>query len=487
MTCYIKLNKAAKIGHIGEAELTNTTGSSQSPALEQEGPIKKFFRATEIDTRILGMIVALILVWCIFDIWSGIIRPNEGLFGGSFLTPRNLWTLLVQTSSIAVMSTGMVLLIVMRQIDLSVGSMLSLVAVATGVLQVYQLAPSLGVGHPMIWLLGVLMCLVLGTLVGAFNGYLTAYAKIPAFIVTLGGLIAYSGVAFLLARGETVAPMDQNFGVFGGGVPSSWIGPFWSWVLAAVGFAAIIYSLVNGRRQRQRFGFPLRPVWAEVFLGVVSGLVLWGTTLVMNSYPWPPKLAENFAKANNITIPAGVEFKDGKSICMAADQVVHCADGFILYTGYSMPALIAIAVCLIMTFIATRTSFGRYVYATGGNPEAAELAGINTKWLTVKVFALMGFLVGVSSIISSARLNAATNALGLTNELYVIAATVIGGTSLAGGVGTIYGAMIGALMMQSIISGMSLLNLPAAYQNMVVGGVLVLAVYLDQLYRRNVK
>ncbi|MCB1449925.1 MAG: sugar ABC transporter permease, partial [Nitratireductor sp.] len=131
--------------------------------------------------------------------------------------------------------------------------------------------------------------------------------------------------------------------------------------------------------------------------------------------------------------------------------------------------------------------FGRYVYAIGGNPEAAELAGINTKWMIVKVFALMGALVGISAVISSSRLNAATNALGLSNELYVIAATVIGGTSLAGGVGTIYGAMIGALMMQSIISGMSLLNLAAAYQNIVVGAVLVTAVYLDQLYSRRVK
>jgi D-xylose transport system permease protein len=127
------------------------------------------------------------------------------------------------------------------------------------------------------------------------------------------------------------------------------------------------------------------------------------------------------------------------------------------------------------------------VYATGGNPEAAELSGINTKWLTVKVFALMGTLVGVSSVISSARLNAATNALGLLSELYVIAAAVIGGTSLSGGIGTIYGAMLGALMMQSIVSGMSLLNLPAAYQNIVVGVVLVLAVWLDQLYSRRVK
>ena len=460
---------------------------STEPGRSREGLLKQFFTATEIDTRILGMIVALVLVWCIFDVWSGYIRPNEGLFGGSFLTPRNLWTLLVQTSSIAVMSTGMVLLIVLRQIDLSVGSMLSLVAVATGVLQVYQLGPFLGVGHPAIWILGVLACLAIGTAIGAFNGFLTAYAKIPAFIVTLGGLIAYSGFAFLLARGETVAPMDQNFGIFGGGVQQSWLGPFWSWVLAALACAAIVYGIVNGRQQRQRFGFPLRPVWAEVFLATVGSLVTLGTAWVMNSYPWPPGVIEAYAKANSVVIPAGAEFRDGKAICMAGTKVVHCTEGLIYYTGFSLPALIAIAVCMVMTFVATRTTFGRYIYATGGNPEAAELAGINTRTLTVKAFALMGFLVGVSSVISSARLNAATNALGLTNELYVIAATVIGGTSLAGGVGTIFGAMIGALMMQSIISGMSLLNLPAAYQNMVVGGVLVLAVYLDQLYRRSVK
>ena len=467
--------------------MTNTTGTSQEPALTQESRISQFFRATEVDTRMLGMIAALLLVWCIFDVWSGLLSPDDGLFGGAFLTPRNLWTLLVQTSSIAVMSSGMVLLIVMRQIDLSVGSMLSLIAVATAVLQVYQLAPALGVGHPIIWVLGVIACLGLGAFIGAFNGFLIAYAKIPAFIVTLGGLIAYSGIAFLLAKGETVAPMDQNFEVFGGGINRSWLGPFWSWIIAAIACLVIIFAIVSGRRQRVRFNFPLRPVWAEVFLAAIGSVAVLGTTLVMNSYPWAPGVVEEYANANNIAIPPGTENADGSAICMAGDQVVHCTTGLTYYTGFSLPALIAIAVCLVMTFISTRTRFGRYVYAAGGNPEAAELAGINTKWLTVKVFSLMGFLVGVSSIISSARLNAATNALGLTNELYVIAATVIGGTSLAGGVGTIYGAMIGALMMQSIVSGMSLLNLPAAFQNMVVGGVLVLAVWLDQIYRNKVK
>ncbi len=468
--------------------MSDATNTSQGPALQSEGPIQRFFRATEIDARMIGMLVALVLIWCIFDIASGILRGNfGGLLGGSFLTPRNLWTLLVQTSSIAVMSTGMVLLIVMRQLDLSVGSMLSLVAVSGAVLQVFKLVPVLGVGHPAIWIIGVLACIVLGTLVGAFNGYITAYAKIPAFIVTLGGLLAYSGLAFYLAKGETVAPMDKTFEIFGGGIPISWLGPFWSWLIAAVVCAAIVYGIVNGRRQRLRFKFPLRPMWAEVFLAAIGSAAVLGTTRVMNSYPWPFKLIENYAKANNAVIPPGVEDKDGAAICMAADKVVRCTEGLIYYTGYSVPVLIALVVGLLMTFLATRTMFGRYVYAIGGNPEAAELAGINTKWMTVKVFALMGTLVGISSVISSARLNAATNALGGLNELYVIAATVIGGTSLAGGVGTIYGAMIGALMMQSIISGMSLLNLPAAFQNIVVGIVLVLAVWLDQLYSRRVK
>jgi D-xylose transport system permease protein len=467
--------------------MADIPNSSLNPALQSEGAIKRFFRATEIDARMLGMVIALIIIWCVFDIASGILRGDfGGLLGGSFLTPRNLWTLLVQTSSIAVMSTGMVLLIVMRQIDLSVGSMLSLVAVVGAVLQVFELSPMLGVGHPVIWVFGVLAAIVLGALIGAGNGALTAYAKIPAFIVTLGGLICYSGLAFLVARGETVAPMDKTFEIFGGGIPISWLGTFWSWVIAVAACVGIVFAIVNGRRQRQRFNFPLRPVWAEVFLASVGSAAVLGTTMVMNSYPWPFKLIENYAKANNIAIPAGVENPDASAVCMAAEKVVRCTDGLIYYTGYSVPVIVALAVGLIMTFIATRTQFGRYVYATGGNPEAAELAGINTKWMLVKVFALMGALVGISAVISSARLNAATNALGLFNELYVIAAAVIGGTSLAGGVGTIYGAMLGALLMQSIISGMSLLNLPTAYQSIVVGVVLVLAVWLDQLYSRRV-
>jgi D-xylose transport system permease protein len=467
--------------------MSNAADTRSDPALAKEGAVTRFFRATEIDTRMLGMVGALVVIWVGFDIYSGILRPNIGLFGGSFLTPRNLWTLLVQTSSIAVMSTGMVLLIVMRQLDLSVGSMLSTVAVAMGVLQVYWLAPALGVGNDWIWLIAIIFGLCLGAFIGWVNGMLTAYAGIPAFIVTLGGLIAYSGIAWALIRGETVAPMDKTFKLMGGNGPLASIGPFWSWVLAFAACALVIAGLLRGRRQRHRFKFPQRPVWAEVLLGSCASFVILGTTWVVNSYPWAPKVIEGYAKANNIPIPAGVENPDGNAICMAGEAIVRCNEGLIYYTGYAIPVLIAIAVGVVMSFIAARTQFGRYVYATGGNPEAAELSGINTKWLTVKVFMLMGVLVAISAIITSARLDAATNSLGQLNELYVIAAVVIGGTSLAGGVGTIYGAMLGALLMQSLQSGMTLLNFESAYKDMVVGGVLVFAVFVDQVYRRRVK
>jgi len=246
-------------------------------------------------------------------------------------------------------------------------------------------------------------------------------------------------------------------------------------------------ALINGRRQRRRVKFPQRPIWAEMVLAGLGAIVIFGVTAIVNSYPWAPKVIENYAKENGIPIPPGVEDRMGSAICMAGEAVVRCKEGLVFYTGYAIPVLIAVAVGVLMSFIASRTSFGRYVYATGGNPEAAELSGINTRWLTVKVFMLMGALVAVSAIITSARLDAATNSLGQLNELYVIAAVVIGGTSLAGGVGTIYGAMLGALLMQSLQSGMTLLNFESAYKDMVVGTVLVAAVFVDQLYRRRVK
>ncbi len=424
----------------------------------KESAIVRFLRATEIDTRLLGMIGALLLIWVGFHYYGHFVRGF-----GAFLTPRNLWNLSVQTSSIAVMATGMVLIIVTRHIDLSVGSLLGFIAMIMGAMQVWVLPQILGLGHPMIWVITIIVGIFFGTLIGAFQGFLIAYLSIPAFIVTLGGLLIWRGSSYLLARGETIAPVDPTFALIGGG-PYGTIGATYSWVLGIAVCIGIVFLLVGGRRQRKRFGFPTRPMWAEWLIGAVGSAVVLGTVMVMNAYPWPKGIIKKYAAQNNIEVPP---------------------EGIFISHGFAIPILIALAVGVGMTFLATRTRFGRYVFAIGGNPEAAELAGINTKKMTMLIFALMGALTAISAVIASARLKSATLALGQFDELYVIAAAVIGGTSFAGGIGTIYGAILGALVMQSLQSGMVLIGFDAAIQQMVVGGVLVVAVFLDNLYRKN--
>ncbi len=424
----------------------------------KESAVVRFLRATEVDTRLLGMIGALLIIWIGFHYYGHFVRGF-----GAFLTPRNLWNLSVQTSSIAVMATGMVLIIVTRHIDLSVGSLLGFIAMIMGAMQVWVLPQILGLGHPMIWVITIVVGIFFGTLIGAFQGFLIAYLSIPAFIVTLGGLLIWRGSSYLLARGETIAPVDPTFALIGGG-PYGTIGATYSWVLGIVVCIGIVFLLIGGRRQRKRFGFPTRPMWAEWLIGAVGSGVVIGTVMVMNAYPWPKGIIKRYAAQNNIEIPP---------------------EGIFISHGFAIPILIALAVGVAMTFLATRTRFGRYVFAIGGNPEAAELAGINTKKMTMLIFALMGALTAISAVIASARLKSATLALGQFDELYVIAAAVIGGTSFAGGIGTIYGAILGALVMQSLQSGMVLIGFDAAIQQMVVGGVLVVAVFLDNLYRRN--
>jgi D-xylose transport system permease protein len=364
------------------------------------------------------------------------------------------------------MATGMVLVIVTRNIDLSVGSVLGFVGMIMGVTQAEFLPRVIGIplGNPSIWIIALAVGLLLGLLIGAFQGFLIAYLSIPAFIVTLGGLLIWRGAAWWVTSGRTVAPMDATFKLMGGG-PEGSIGATWSWIIALVACAAVVFLLLHGRTQRKRFKFPLRPVWAEVFLGVVTCALILGAVKVVNSYPWPAMIVKNYAEAHGIPIPEG---------------------GLFIAHGIAVPVLMAIGVGVVMTFITTRTRFGRYVFAIGGNPEAADLAGINTRWVTLKIFALMGLLAATASAISTARLNAATNAMGTLDELLTIAAAVIGGTSLAGGSGTIAGAMLGALLMQSLQSGMVLLGIDTPLQSIVVGLVLVVAVWLDTLYRKRV-
>ncbi len=322
----------------------------------------------------------------------------------------------------------------------------------------------LPLGDPWIWVIALACGLLLGLLVGAFQGFIIAYLEVPSFIVTLGGLLVWRGAAWWITSGRTVAPLDATFQLMGGG-PQGSIGATWSWIVGLVACLAVVLMLLNGRSQRKRFKFPLRPVWAETLLGAVACGVILGAIWIANSYPWPIGIVNRYAAAHNITVPEG---------------------GLFIAHGIAIPVLMAVAVGIVMTFVTNRTRFGRYVFAIGGNPEAANLAGINTRWITLKVFMIMGALAAISAAVSSARLNASTNALGTLDELLVIAAAVIGGTSLAGGSGTVLGAMLGALLMQSLQSGMVLLGIDSPLQSIVVGSVLVIAVWLDTVYRKRV-
>ncbi|WAJ29769.1 sugar ABC transporter permease [Antarcticirhabdus aurantiaca] len=417
-----------------------------------EGGLKGLVRATEIDTRMLGMVGALLVIWLVFHVASG----------GVFLTPRNLWNLTVQTASISVMATGMVLVIVTRNIDLSVGSILGFSGMVMAVMQTAVLPNLLGFGSPVLWIAALLAGLAVGVAIGGLQGYVIAYLGVPSFIVTLGGLLVWRGAAWWVTQGRTVAPLDDTFRLLGGGADGA-LGSFWTWVLAGLACLAFAAGLLSQRRRRLRYGFPLRPVWAETLIGLVVFGAILGAAAILNAYEWPAAITRRYAEANDIAIPEG---------------------GLRIGYGVAVPVLVAILVGIVMTFVAKRTRFGRYVFAIGGNPEAAELAGINTRLVLTKVFMVMGGLAALGAAISTARLNAATNALGTLDELYVIAAAVIGGTSLAGGAGTIVGAMIGALVMQSLQSGMVLLGIDSPMQSIVVGIVLVIAVWIDTVYRR---
>lgn len=409
--------------------------------------------ALEIDTRLLGMVGALLVVWVGFDL----------LTDGRFLTARNLFNLSVQTASVAVMATGMVFIIVTRHIDLSVGSLLGVLGMVMGVVQAEILPQYLGFNHPANWVVTVALGVVLGAAIGAAQGYVIGYMAVPAFIVTLGGLLIWRGAAWWVTQGRTVAPLDRNFTLMGGGAEGT-LGANLSWGLGVLAVVGTLVLLAYARRRRREHGFPVKPLWAEVTVGGLLTLLILGFVAVMNAYDVPKRAAERIYKAQGLDIPP---------------------DGIEMVHGIAIPVVILVVVAVVMTVIARRTRFGRYVFATGGNPDAAELSGIDTRKLTVKIFALMGVLCAIAAVIASARLRSAANDLGGLDELRVIAAAVIGGTSLAGGIGTIYGAVLGALVMQSLQSGMALIGINTSLQSIIIGLVLVLAVWADHLYRRH--
>lgn len=406
----------------------------------------------EIDVRLLGMLMAFAAVAVVFTIWTG----------GTFVGPRNVFNIAVQTVPVAIMACGMVFVIVARHIDLSVGSMLAMCSAIMAMSQTAWLPSVFGTeyGNPAVLAMTVVVGLAFGTLMGAVTGWLVGYQRIPSFIVTLGGLFVWRNVNWFTTNGQSVSLTDPNLLMFGG--TEGVLGATASWVLGLIAAAIAVWAIFASRRNKQSHGFIVKPVWAEaVMAGLIVGVILFFVGW-LSRYPVPPAKLKRLFEARGEVMP----------------------EGYTAMHGLPISVLILIAVGVIMTVVARKTTFGRYIFAMGGNPDAAELSGINTRALTVKIFALMGFLCALAALVAQARLQSHGNDIGMLEELRVIAAAVIGGTALAGGVGTIYGAILGALIMQSLQSGMAMVGVDTPFQNIVVGLVLIIAVWVDILYRK---
>ena len=393
--------------------------------------LARLLRQVELDKRMLAMIIALLVIWVTLNIMTD----------GIFFTARNMYNLAVQSSVVGIMATGMVLVIVSRHIDLSVGSLLGFTGMVIAYLQVHVFP----LGAAWNWPLTILCGLALGALVGLWQGWWISYRGVPSFVTTLAGLLMFRGAAYLVTDGRTVAPMDKTYQILGGGIDGS-IGATWSWILAGAAIAWMLTNTIMVRRSCRKYGFDVKPLWVQLLFLTIGTALVCGFVLVMNAYYKP-----------RTEIPRGIP----------------------------VPVLIMICVVVGMSLLAKITRFGRYVFAIGGNPEAAELSGIAVKKITTFVFMVMGILCGVAAVITTARLNAGANSMGMLAELNVIAAAVIGGTSLAGGQGTIYGAILGAVIMQSLDNGMVLLGMSSAMRQLVIGAVLILAVWFDVVYNKN--
>lgn len=427
--------------------MTETGRAAGIPA-----PKRSIFETLELDVRLLGMLFAFAAVAIVFTVWTG----------GTFVGPRNVFNIAVQTVPVAIMACGMVFVIVARHIDLSVGSMLAMASAVMAMRQTQWLPRAFGLeyGNPAILAATIVIGLAAGTLMGAMSGWLVGYQRIPSFIVTLGGLFVWRNVNWFTTNGQSVSLTDPNLLMFGG--TEGVLGATASWAVGLLASGVTVWAILAARRNKQSHGFVVKPVWAEgVMIGLIVGAILafvgW-----LSRYPIPEAKLRRLFEARGEVMP----------------------EGYTAMHGLPISVLILIAVAVAMTLVAQKTRFGRYIFAAGGNPDAAELSGINTRLLTVKIFALMGFLCGLAALIAQARLQSHGNDIGMLEELRVIAAAVIGGTALAGGVGTIYGAVLGALIMQSLQSGMAMVGVDTPFQNIVVGLVLIIAVWVDILYRK---
>jgi putative multiple sugar transport system permease protein len=374
------------------------------------------------NIREYGMLLSLVAIMLFFHIVTD----------GTLMQPLNLTNLLLQNSYIVIMALGMLLVIVAGHIDLSVGSVSGFIGALAAVLMVE---------HDVNPVVAISVCIVTGAAIGAMQGYFVAFVRIPSFIVTLAGMLVFRGLSLALLAGQSVGPFSARFQSLSTGFipdPFSTDDLHVTSVLIGVAVAAIlIYTKIRARFIQVRHG--------------------------MDEEPFP--------------------FFLGKNVLFAA-AIVAFTYMLALYKGLPNVLIVMFLLMVLYTFVTSRTTIGRRIYAVGGNEKAAKLSGIKTEAVTFYTFINMGVLAALAGLIFAARLNTATPKAGLGFELDVIAACFIGGASASGGVGKVLGAVIGAFIMGVMNNGMSILGIGIEYQQVIKGLVLLAAVFFD-VYQKN--
>ena len=382
----------------------------------EAGPVERFRRrVTEGELGSLPVIAGLVIIWITFEI----LNPN-------FLTARNITNLMLQIADMGTIAVGIVLVLLLGEIDLSVGSVSGLGAGVMGVLNVKHGVPAL---------IAVPAGILTGTVVGFLQGFWFTRFKVPSFVVTLSGLLAWEGLLILiLGTTGTINLFDPKIDAIAG----SFVAPLGGWILAVVALAIYVVGMLRTRQRRARAGLEIQPITGLFFRAGVAAVLVLATVYILNS-----------------------------------DR------------GTPSAILILLAFVVGFDYITRRTKFGRHIYAVGGNAEAARRAGISVTMIRMAVFTLAGTMAATGGIIAASRLLAVNQSSGSGDVLLnAIAAAVIGGTSLFGGRGTVWAALTGALVIGSIQNGMDLLALSASIRFMVIGAVLLIAVTVDAVARR---
>ncbi len=384
--------------------------------------LKKLFSG---NIRQYGMIIALFVLMCFFQI----------ITKGTLLLPMNISNLVSQNAYVLILAIGMLFCIITGNVDLSVGSIVAFIGAISGILIVR-------LGLPF-WL-GILICLAIGALAGAFQGLFIAYIRIPAFIVTLAGMLMYRGLTMAILKGQTISQYPKEFQ-----------------------YSAQGFIFQTAKIPFEFFGKAMTLNVVAVLVGIVATIAYF--------------LFELKARSNKRKY--GFEIDSTPVLLIKVILVAAVINFFTielaLYNGIPAVLLIIVILVGIYTFVANKTIVGRHVYALGGNEKSAKLSGVKTKKVMFLVYTNMGILAGLAGIIVAARLNAATPKAGSGFELDAIAACYIGGASAAGGVGTIIGAIVGGLVMGVLNNGMSILGVSVDWQQVVKGAVLLLAVTFD--------